>query len=487
MTEAAFPKIEVANIGKLLPVIYGDWTENTDPDPAAVPAFIVNGNDPFVTFKDSNVFISGATLTKTNHDLDNDDIVHLSTTGTLPTPFAPATNYYVVNAGGDTFQLSTTMGGAAIVSSGGSGTHSFIADPGAARENLKFRISENDLESLDTSNVWMKRNDVFSLAPLADIVNVGAGNKTFELVQNTANLWVIPADGGAAIAYTFESGDLFYVRCKGKDLGAYDSNIVSQAKDILITYGGLVSGDFDANWDTYRDKASPAESNIAGIKSRVWIQEAKPVIDYALSMLEQVRLEAFIDRDLKLRINSLHFEDWDATPTHTVKNWDVERGSFKASIDERNNFNRAQGFFNFLPTVNENAYKSKVYKNSASITQVGKKISKRIEYPNLYKLSDVEYQLVEMLKLASATLEIIDCNLTWRAVLKDVGDFIYLNVQIGSSIYEDVPCMIREIGYDPDGLKVPIKAWSMMMVPFPGYAPGYAGTVGGSTATIVVD
>ena len=492
MSEAAYPKIEVANIGKILPVIYGDWTTDTDPDPAAIPAFAVNGNDPFVMFKEIDVFIpepaTPCTLQRVNHDLDDDDIIQLTTSGTLPGGFATGTTYYVVNSTADTFQLSLTLAGAAINTSGaGSGSHKFVADPSAAYENIQYRISDNDLVSFDTTNVWLKRNDVWSLAPAADITNVGAGNKTFELIQNTANLWVTPADGGTAIAYTWESGDSLWVRCQGKDVSTYDDNIVAQARDILITYGGLSGGDFNSNWDTYRDKSSPAESAIANFVSRVWIQEPKPVIEYALSMLEQVRLEAFIDRDLKLKINALHFEDWDATPTYSVKNWDVERGSFKASIDERNNFNRGQGFFNYLPTVKENAFKTGIYKNSAAITQTGKKISKRIEYPNLYRQEDVEYQLIEMLKLASATLEVIDCNLTWRAVLKDIGEFVFLDVQIGSSLYEGVPCMIRDIGYDPDGLKVPVKVWSTMMVPFSGYAPGYAGTVGGATATIVSD
>lgn len=491
MTEAAFPKIEVSNIGKVLPVIYGDYTTEVDPDPAIVPAFLLNGNDPILTFKEVNVDISvgsPAIFTKTNHDLDNDDKIQLTTTGTLPTGLSTATTYYIVNGTSSQFEVSLTMGGGSESTSGaGSGTHSFVSDPSNAYENLKFRISENDLELFDSSNVWLKRNDVWSLAPSADITNVGAGNKTFELVQNTANLWVTPADGGTEIAYVFESGDLFYVRVKGKDLGAYDDNIVSQAKDILVTYGGLVGGDFDSNWDTYRDKATPAQSNIAGFKSRVWIQEAKPVIEYALSMLEQVRLEAFIDRDLKLKMNSLHFEDWNPNPSFSIKNWDVERGSFKATIDERNNFNRAQAFFNFSPIANENAYKSPVYRNQDAVDQAGKRISKKIEYPNLYRLEDVEHQLKEMLKLASSTLEVIDCNLTWRAVLQDIGTFAFLNVQIGSAIFEGVPCMIREIGYDPDGLKVPVRMWSLMMVPFTGYAPGYAGTVGGATATIVVD
>ena len=54
----------------------------------------------------------------------NDDAVVLNTTGALPTGLVPGTTYYVVNASGNTCRLSTTVGGAAINTSGSqSGTH----------------------------------------------------------------------------------------------------------------------------------------------------------------------------------------------------------------------------------------------------------------------------------------------------------------------------------------------------------------------------
>jgi hypothetical protein len=125
-----------------------------------------------------------------------------------------------------------------------------------------------------------------------------------------------------------------------------------------------------------------------------------------------------------------------------------------------------------------------VYKNQDSIDQMGKAISKKVVYPNLYKLSDVVYYLGETLKLASSALEIITANLTWRSLLKDIGDFVLIDVKIGASQFDNVPCMIREIGYDPTGLKLPVKLWCMTLVPFPGYVPGYFGTKGGYNATI---
>lgn len=354
---------------------------------------------------------------------------------------------------------------------------------GGSFNNIQFRISENDLVSFDTTNVWLKRGDLYFQVPATDVVNVGAGNKTFEINQDTANLWV-EDNAGVSISYKYASSDEFFVRVKGKDLGAYDDNIIWQARDLLLTYGGVSSGDFDANWATYRDKASPSQSAISSIKSRVWENEPKPLMQYVLSMLEQVRLEAFIDRDLKLKLNSLHLEDFDAAPSYTIRNWDVVKDTFAPSLDERNNFNRVQGVFDYRPNRNENANRTPIYRNSASITAAGKAISKQVTFPNLYVASDVENQTKEVLKIASALFEVVSMQATWRSMLLDIGDFVLLNVQVGSSQFDGVPAMIRDIGYDPAGLKIPMKLWSMALLPFPGYTPGFSGTTGGSTATI---
>lgn len=74
-----------------------------------------------------------ATVGATAHGRAVDDIVRLSTTGTLPTGFATGTDYFVVSAPtADTLTLSATQGGTAITASGtGSGTHTLWFAPGS--------------------------------------------------------------------------------------------------------------------------------------------------------------------------------------------------------------------------------------------------------------------------------------------------------------------------------------------------------------------
>lgn len=349
---------------------------------------------------------------------------------------------------------------------------------GGLRNNVQVRIAEHDLKFFDANNVYYFKSDVWYLVDPADIVNVAGSNNYFEIKQNSA-AWL---DGSV---YLFDKSDTFYVRVKGKDLGAYDDNIVWQARDILITQGLASPSDLDSSWTTFRDKSTPSQSAISTIKSRIWENEPKPTMEYVLSLLEQVRLEAFVDANLKLKINSLHFEDWNPSPTFTVKNWDVIEKTLRPKTDERNNFNRAQATFDFHPNKNTQARSTSVFHNADSFAQIGRYISKRIGFPNLYVESDVDNQVIEILRISSSLFEIVDCSLTWRALLKDVGEFVLLNIDIGSVVYENVPAMIRSKGYDPAGIQIPVSVWSMQLLQFPGYTPAYSGTVGGYNQTII--
>lgn len=69
-------------------------------------------------------------ITPASGTWSNGMAVQLTTTGTLPAPLATSTTYYVVNAGGGVFQLSTTFGGSTIdITTTGSGTHTVTLVP----------------------------------------------------------------------------------------------------------------------------------------------------------------------------------------------------------------------------------------------------------------------------------------------------------------------------------------------------------------------
>lgn len=76
------------------------------------------------TFPPSAVNDTTDVITINNHGYVNGFIVQFSSTGTLPAPLAPGTDYYIINATTNTFKLSATLNGGAInLLSQGTGTH----------------------------------------------------------------------------------------------------------------------------------------------------------------------------------------------------------------------------------------------------------------------------------------------------------------------------------------------------------------------------
>ena len=208
-------------------------------------------------------------------------------------------------------------------------------------------------------------------------------------------------------------------------------------------------------------------------------------------MFEQVRLESYVDRNNKFAVSSLHFDDFgskfDPDTNFRVKNWDIVRGSMQPQIDELNNFNGGKGDFDFDPSKGENRLNTNIYKNDAAIAQAGgREIFKLFSFPNLYDINQVIVHLEESIKLASATSEMVNLRLNARSFLIDLSEMLTLDVDIGSVNYSDIPALVREVGYDPEGPSIIMKLWNLQLINFPG-TPGHtgpAGTVGGYDATI---
>lgn len=477
----SYPKINADTAGTFVPIIYGDWTVRVSGPLGSVPAFVVNSLDPMVDRETARdvAFLLGtpATFTIQNHFFEANDVVRLETDGTIPDGFAIDTDYFVYVSNANNFGLSATSGGSLIGSSGGNvGQLRIKGSSTTSARNVQLVISENDLSFFDTSNVWLKRGDAKFRVASSDVVSVGAGNKSFQVRQGTGATTV-----AEAAAFLFQSGDEFFVRVKGKTIaGGNSDNPVSQAKDMLLSSGVISAPEFDSNWTTF-------ETKLASKKSRIWLQESTPLITYVGSLLEQVRLELFTSKDSKLKISSLHLDDIAAaflTPVLTIKNWDVERSSLKLEIDDRNNFNRAKAAYAFLPDVKENGYFTRVWKNTASISAVGREISKQISLPNLYIEADAVTEVQEILRLSSAFFEVMTCGLTWRSVLLEPGDVCALSVKIGASQFDNAPILIRSIGYESEGLKLTVRMWSFQMIQLLTYSPGFAGMTGGLSATL---
>jgi hypothetical protein len=147
-------------------VLYNFRVEDPDGGLAATGTFTV-------TIASPGVFTAVSPAT---HGLNIGDRVKLSTTGALPTGLVAGTTYYVIAAGFTTsaFQLSTTAGGAAIVTTGTqSGTHTYTEIPLGSTKDWKGEVfgfgtgygGPNNLRQVKTEISFRPETFVETLAP----------------------------------------------------------------------------------------------------------------------------------------------------------------------------------------------------------------------------------------------------------------------------------------------------------------------------------
>lgn len=104
-----------------------DWrittTEQNRPDDSGVDFNIIP--EPFTATYD---FTTG-TWSKNSFQLIDGVGLKLTTTGALPAGYAVGTTYYVINAAVNSFKLSATIGGPAVVANTNNGTGSHTVNP----------------------------------------------------------------------------------------------------------------------------------------------------------------------------------------------------------------------------------------------------------------------------------------------------------------------------------------------------------------------
>lgn len=345
-------------------------------------------------------------------------------------------------------------------------------DPDVGSVPVMLLVSDNALSFFDTSTVLMHRGDKYYIFASSDITIIPAtDNRAFQITQT--NL-MVGEDGTEPWIYA--DGDEFFVAVKGRTFPSYSLwNPVRQVEFLLKEYGGVIEADFGTYWAFWT-----LMLETKGTHSRIWLQDSQKLLEYCLSVFEQVRIEMFIDGEDKLALHGMYFEGFNFDPDYSLKNWDLIKDTANPRLDDTAIFNAAKADYGYCPAINENNFSTPIYVNQTAIDQMSNKITKTIVFPNLYNESDVVYQLTEMLRIAPY-IEYLECSLTSRSLLLDIGDQISLNINIGginfvSYIDDDgneklftdkVTGIIRSIGYDPKGLSIPVKIWLLQMISFP--------------------
>ncbi|MBO54047.1 MAG: hypothetical protein CL886_00130 [Dehalococcoidia bacterium] len=109
-----------------------------------------SGNDVFTT---SGSSLNPLVINDVGHGLTNNTVIHVTNIdGALPGGLAIDTNYYVINKADDTFEVSTSEGGSAIIwLNNGTGTHSWhkpivFSDAGTGTHSLRKYVAPSDMD-----------------------------------------------------------------------------------------------------------------------------------------------------------------------------------------------------------------------------------------------------------------------------------------------------------------------------------------------------
>lgn len=130
-----------------------------------------------------------AVVTMTAHGLVAGSPIKFSTTGALPTGVTAGTQYYVISTGltADAFQFSTSIGGAAVNTSGSqSGTHTCLPGPAMPSGYTHFRRIGSIIRSGGTILAFTQRGDEFLLkVPVAASDSASPGTSAITKVLTT--------------------------------------------------------------------------------------------------------------------------------------------------------------------------------------------------------------------------------------------------------------------------------------------------------------
>jgi hypothetical protein len=237
-----------------------------------------------------------------------------------------------------------------------------------------------------------------------------------------------------------------------------------------------------------------------GIKARIWVGDNNTnTLGYALGLLRQVRCDLFVNKERKFSVVPLFTENIPSVSNmRQIQEMEVMEGTLNLSTDKKNVFTSADCTYSFVPALNGATVRSDKFENQSAIYFMKGETAKTIELPNLYRKADAEFQLEEMVRFYSGTLETIKLNVGWLHINAELGDFVALSLPLATTPYlednpahvsdpnapekivinhemfKQIPCQIRSISVEPNGGSMEMELLSFANYPLSQYSPKFA-------------
>ncbi len=194
------------------------------------------------TFVAADVTIGTEKITENAHGLANGTRVTLTTDGTLPAPLTISTNYYIVNAGANDFELSLTSGGAAVnLTDTGSGGATHTVHPQIA-EDIIAKVS-----------IWDNTDNRILRGTKPPLTSQKSGSHTGGTVTRQYILEVVMPDGR-----TFYSDTSVFTTNQNQVVNSVATTAIDADDFVTVAWSAVVGS---SRYRVYR--RTPAEADTA--------------------------------------------------------------------------------------------------------------------------------------------------------------------------------------------------------------------------------
>ena len=249
------------------------------------------------------------------------------------------------------------------------------------------------------------------------------------------------------------------------------------ARDLLQSYAGRTSLDFDLEWNqTCRD-------DLSSFYSRAYINKKDNVVKYLVKFLQQTN-SLLYSRFQKYSLYHITFDNF-TTEGKTMREGDMILGTFKPSKEHNQYFNSAQSEYKLAP-FSKTETQSDIYISPLGIQLSGREVNRTLEMDTLYRREDVDQLVPLMVRLAAAEPEFISVSVGMKFLFSQITDFYNINyydincetqvIQSGRR-FDYIPSFIRKMVVDLDKLRIDLKLWSLGTTQFGNFVP--TGTVAG--------
>lgn len=332
--------------------------------------------------------------------------------------------------------------------------------------DLAFDVNIQNLIVLDRNT-----NSVYRVNPLTGILVIGSNFN----VNTIADNFTYPN----GIGY-FIDGTLFILN--KADLSIYNynefpdssSNIGFICRDILQSYAGKTSFDFDLLWN------ETSRLSLSAYKARVYINEKVNAINYIYKLLSGFNANAYM-RMGKYALFQVNFQNF-KTNGDLIREGDIKKGSFNPSKEYNQYFNVGVADYKYYP-FSDSSIESDIYASPSGIKMAGREIARKLSMPAIYKRSDLDKIVPLFIKLAAAEPEFVNLTVGFRFLFTQPNVFYNINFveieqgKISGRRFSMVPAFVRSYQLQLDSMEIKMKLWSLGTTQFGTYTPG--GVTGG--------